>query len=485
MAAPSVSLAVSEALDFSQKELSMPTYTKRVINPENGQPVLSLNTEVNCDFLIPNLTHNICRSEVNADFTSQAEENKFCHFHNGFLAPISGIVMKTLDGIELVNITDIPRWTRLAWRAMTSLEKFLTFPRNDTDVTNTGADDYTPLSKGCGFMFHRIGAVQDYTTSAATYCAGTAPIYNGETTATGALVKSEDDHTAVSTVISASAGSGNVAFHAQRTLLMKLRLPLGMIYGTLLAVDRDLYYGQQVRLTIKFNAGKYLGFNTATSVQSVGATPTELTVCPLISNVVLKLAVETNQAIADDLRNKIMSSGVTFDIPFTHSWRTVSSSASSDSITRRLNSSHGKKCMRIITGVFNNLDAHAMYSHIYNADGAKWTAFRSYLDSKPIQDDLLSISDSSAYMYNYEKFYGSCIKSAIDWQHNAVIIDDFSGVRYTKDYVSSDHAISGIDLNRDREYTIQINSVRAAQPIYTFAQCLKTLSIGPQGVTMI
>ena len=98
-----MSIDVDKALDYSPKEISAGSYVMRLVNPENGQPVLALNSTVNTDFLLPNTVFNLARSYLNFNVllndTAATAINLFNHAHSGFLAAIDGIVLSTASGV--------------------------------------------------------------------------------------------------------------------------------------------------------------------------------------------------------------------------------------------------------------------------------------------------------------------------------------------------------------------------------------------------
>lgn len=468
---------VSPALDNSVKELSMPgPYIPRIVNPENGQPALSLSSTINCDFLLPNTVYNLSRSWLCFDISTTAENAAFGHLHSGFLAPIDGIILSTADGQRLVDANEVAKWTRLVWRPFTDYQKFLTFPKATNGYLLAAA-----ATVPCSQLFARSGTAAAAVADNPTFCTGSR-YFTGEADGK-TIVTAEDDYTGIPSF----CGLGDAT--ANHPVVMKVRLPLGLLYGTMLSLDRDVFFNQQVRLTIRFNQGKYFGFNTPTSLYDVAAATNaaanNLGAVPVISNCTLRLMVETNEGIAQAIKSKVLTAGVTFDTPFYYHWRGVSTAASSDTFIRRLNRGHGKKCMRIISGVFSANDNGSMYCSLYNVDGCKWTTYKNMLDAKPLSDETLQIADHSAYMYNHEKWYGSVIKSEKDWEANAIILEDFSGVRYSKDFVETDHAVSGIDLSSEREFQTTIASAATAQPVFIFAETLKTITVTSAGVQIM
>lgn len=479
-----MSIAVSESLDYSPKEISSGSYVFRAVNPENGQPVLALNSTTNTDFLLPNTVFNLSRSYLNFNFllndTAATAVDRWNVAHNGFLAPIDGIILSTASGVRLCEMNNLPEYTKIAWRPQTDYQEFLTNPCHSNSQATIAA------VTEAGQLFNRIRAINDLTTSDASFAASSGHI---STEAGTAQTAAEDSYNAVANYIGmtvTTAQNGNGA------LGVRVQLPLKMIYGSILAVDKDLYFGEQLRLTIRWNQGAKFGYLTATSLRSIAAASVDLTESPTMSSVVLRMAVETNEAVANSLKQRVLAGeGLNINIPFTYAYKSLSSAVALDSNTviRKLNRGHGSKLLRVLAGIYANAQTGARYCNVFNGTAAaqiKWSNYRSFLDSKPLSDDVLLVSDFTAWQAQSPKVKGSVIKGVKDWLQCPVIIEDFSGVPYSKDYPKSDHMASGIDLAIEREYAFQYTNVPAtAMPCYLFCVCLKQLSISSQGISVM
>lgn len=509
-------IEISKALDNAPREFSAGSYVLRNVNPENGQPTLALNSTTNTDFLLPNTVYNLNRSYLNFNLllndTAGTAAARWNHAHNGFLAAIDGIILSSASGVRLVELNNVAEYTKIAWRPQTDLEEYMTFPCHSNSeatvaaVTEPGQffnrirKQNSTLNPVNATLTAAIAAAADVAaikaafaayyaltpaTSASEWINGSYHISNEAGTAQDAAA---DDHNAVSNYISASVTTNQAGAGA---LGVRVQLPLKLLYGSLLAVDRDLYFGEQLRLTIRWNQGAKFGYLSATSAQSVAAASVDLTEAPTISSVVLKVAVETNDAVAQGLMSKVNGeSGVNLNIPFTHVFKYTGSATASDTSTaiRKLNRGHGAKLLRVLCGIYSYAQTGARYCSTYNYGSTKWTNYRTMLDSKPIQDDNLAMSDMSAFQYQAEKLKGSVIKDSKDWAQCPTIIEDFSGIRSSKDYPDNDHVNSGLDLSSEREFALQFTNgatIANALNVYIFAVCQKHLNISKSGIQLM
>ncbi len=510
-----VTIAVSESLDYSKKEVSSGSYNFYTVNPEVPQSTtLNLDSTQNCDFLIPNQVLNISRTYLNADITIPAQgAAEYGHAHTGFLAPIDGIVLSTASGVKLVEFNNLPEWTKIAWRPLTDYQKYMTHPCHSVNIA--AVEDV----QECGQLFNRsrnLAAPYGAYTPLAVDPYADTPV-SGVATSSATAVQ-DAAWLKGSFHISTEAGTAQVPagdFDApcnyigrsavNAALSYRLRLPLKMIYGSLLAVDKDLYFGEQLRLTIRWNAGRKFGYTSLAAAAQAGTSPAagnvsiaslDLAVVPVLNSVQLKVAVEVNEAVAMMVKQTVLADkGFTISTPFTYAWKalTAAAAASTNTFIRKLNRNNGAKCLRIMAGVFNAAGTGARYCNVYNgtcalAGQTKWQSYRSYLDSKPITNDLLRCDNFSAYQYVEDKLKGSVIKDIKEWMAVPAIIEDFSGVALTKDFPKSDHMNSGLDLTVEREFSLDVTTAAGnatAMPVMLFAVCQKTVTINNQGISIL
>jgi hypothetical protein len=473
-----MSIVVQDALDYSPKEFSAGSYTWRIVNPENAQPVLALNSTVSTDFLLPNRVINLHRSYLEFDYTVEdgvgTAAGLYNHAHNGFLSEIDGIVLSTASGVRLVDENFLPYKTKLQWRAETDLQDFLTFPCHSHDE-KTVAD-----VKEAGRKFNRIRAANADGSDAAWLKSS----YHISALAGTAQAAASDDYSAVSNYIGRSV---TTAQNGDGDLAVRVRLPLSMIYGSLLAMDKDLYFNEQLRLTIRWNQGSKFGYLSAASARSIGAASVDLTETPVISNVRLRCAVETNEAISNALVARVLDGeGININMPFTYAYRSTSSSnvLDTNAVIRKLNRGHGSKCLRVFAGLFFPTQTGARYCTAYNVGGTVWSQWRPYVDSKPLTDNALLDADFSAYMYQAEMLKGSVIKGVKDFNEAPPLIVDFTGIPHSKDFPKNDDKVAGLDLTVEREFSMEYVNVPANVVAHLFAVCQKTLSINKQGISV-
>lgn len=476
-------VTISNPLDLSPHEISAGSYVLRLVNPENGQPSLAVSSTTNCDFLLPNLTTNLSRSflEFNLVWSDAGNTTNYCHFHNGFLAAIDGMILSTQGNVRLAEVNNIPEYTTAIWRACTDLKDFMTFPcHSNSELTVATVTE-------AGQYFNRIRAIQDLTGDPA-YAASGACINSEAGTSQEA---GSDDYTAVSryvsaVVIGANNGTGNLA--------MRVRLPLNMIYHSIFNLDKNLYFNEQLRLTVRFNQGAKFGFLSATSARSVAAASTDFATAPAISGVCLRLAVETNESIKSSMVSRVRDGeGISLRIPYPYVFKGTGSSSTGvvESFIRKVNRGNGDRLLRCYGLILSAAQTGARYCNSHNGTAVapiKWSNYRWYLDSKPLSDDVCDLLGSgvgTAWENHKNMFLGSCYKGMKDWLQSPVVIQDFSGVPQSKDFPETDGGSSGLDLAVEREIAFQYTSVAASLNFWLFYICQKVLTINKMGVSVL
>lgn len=485
-----MSIEVSPAIDYTPKELSAGKYIMRTINVDGAQPSIQRTTNVTTIFKLPSRdVYNLGRSALAFNFVIPAEVGKFVHAHNGFLAAVESIKVVSGSNQILVEHNELPAYTKLAWRPQTPMQDFLTMPCHEND-TATVAD-----CKEIGHFFHRIRRPNPADITAAggtdaTFLAGSFHMAREDGKENGAgtnnnWVAAGDDYTAVANYLGRSTDNTPLA--------VRVNLPLKMIYNSLLSMDKDLYFGEEIRIMIKWNRGEKWGWTSAVSARDGTAETADLAAAPLLYNCQLRLAIQdVPSLIAGTIKKTEELNGLELNIPFVHSYKGVTTGVASQKtlVSTEWGPEAGAKLLRVLAGIFAYRQQGAMYCNNYNYGSGKWTSYQPRLDSKPIHEEFLAMDDQTAYMYHSEKLQGSVIKDAKDWAQTPTIVQDFSGVRYCKDYLLADSYNAGLDLNQTRKFGLEIFNSAAMvnnepNEVYLFGVAQKRMVIKNNLVTVM
>lgn len=180
----------------------------------------------------------------------------------------------------------------------------------------------------------------------------------------------------------AEAGAG------QSVYTRYFKVPLSIYKNTVLAVDKDVYFGDQqmfLRLTTPPATSK-MGFQSsadadpsANSLNNNGVT---------LSNVYLFLAVERNPDIVRDIVDLYKKGELKLTIPYTRCVRNATTSQNA-TLQITVNESYGRKLQKIITTVWNNNEEKNTQYDCQNFDGSKIISYQTFLNSQALQNSVV------------------------------------------------------------------------------------------------
>ena len=274
--------------------------------------------------------------------------------------------------------------------------------------------------------------------------------------------------------------------------------PLAGVTNTILAMDKDQYFNDNMYLRINTAPSGKIAY-AAAAINAPTGTPASLAVQPILNNVYLYVAMEKDQQIIDSLMAKYQSGQLKYQIPFTSAFRNVVGTGSS-TIQIQLNNQYGKKLKRVLTTFFNTNEttggasSNLAYDH-HNYDGAKVTSFQTYLDSMPLQDSIMSclqpdtatasiaagtgLINMDDWKENKATCRNTAIKNALDYSLHWFHADKFYERNESTD-VPEDNIDQGLSLAVPRSWSIQ--STNAVASInYTFCHFIRDVLISPSG----
>lgn len=429
-----------------------------------AEPTLALNGTAYSEFeIVPSQVFNLSKSYLDFDVVKALTAAGYNYAHNGFIAPIDTIELTTAGGRQLVYLQNVPYMTKVMLRPTTPYDDFLT---NPISVPGNATIAAAGVSRTCAF--HRSDSIAG--TGAANDPLGQSIIQ----TIAGGTGLVQESYTGVSNWIS----SGNGA-----ALAVRYSIPLNQFAGSLLSVNKDLYFGQTIRLRITWNQGKFFGFEAASPIVAA-ANPYAVT--PIISSGRLRLAIQANPISENAIKQRVLTEGVYLNVPYTHTFKYTYTATGPVSPTRKLNKSHGQRLLRIFTSMFNNAGegtGGAYYCQNNNIGDLLFTRIRSQLDGKNLQDSDLITADGDLYTYLQDRLDKSVGGSITQFLNASYMLDDWTPWK-TKDSKQGDTLVAGLSLAEERQYdiTITTTAAQATQLIYQFVVCQKLLSITKDGV---
>lgn len=286
----------------------------------------------------------------------------------------------------------------------------------------------------------------------------------------------EPAHTAVSTL--------NVAL-VPRTRLF----PLKGLCDTIFAVNKDLFFGNQemyARFTV--GPGNQIAWSSGSATDPSAAALAGITGNVVFNNVYLYLACETNELIAESVKNKVNTTGLRLDIPSTTSFFN-STTTTNANITIPMTANYGKKLRRIMHTVWDPTESVNTAMDCSNVNGSKMSSYTTWFDNKTLQDERQSCLQRTAFLPNEDDwrinkryFKGSVIQNRVQYTQNWAHIDSW----HEPGKVGEEQNLEeGVELrNNNKVWSIQ-GTVTANISHYTFATFTREIQIDKMGIHFV
>jgi len=470
-------------LDLIPSELKAPIYKQRRFNQVSGTSTLAVTTSnVNSVFNIPgDVVWNFSRGFITLDMVATPANNSYATMFTDCL-PIDSIQLQTNSGEIIALVQEAQIYTKVAQHMATNMDDYLS--NGPVYGENTALGTAYPLSQitGCN------PSVEPLLTNAlgiTTTAAGFAFVATARSSITAAapgvitsnllspglpssvsmrtIVATTQADTLPSAFPATQASGTDVLFRAPQRLstsaavttvgAWRYYIPLRAFVGTILAVDKDLYFGQGLQLQINWKPMVNWGFS------SLATGLTDATLTGAVTNYYLYMYQDVNRSVHEELQNIVSTQGMQVLVPYTTT-NQLSTTATTTGFTMSipLTAGSGLGLKRIITvPTLNNTDVAKLTANTFNANGVKWSNVQSTLDGRPLQDQQLLMSDSTCW--NYMK---SLIKrspsglSQRTWEENCFFLDNFSDCDDSTNFYKNDCMKSGLEIKQARTYAINI-----------------------------
>ena len=534
--------SVSQTIDYTKKQYMHSSYRWMKLTPVGGSgqtATLSTTSSTIVNFEIPNNVVNLSQSKLAFDMLLTAAASTHC-VDALSLSLFDRITLSTRSGVVLANCDNMGQFTHLISKLKTKSSNLVdnannitTSPQLASGVISAPLSSFpclTPtnttvklgqkkpmgdICKSGSCCFQSIG--KSITTSGITQPAdalqslvnNVSNVYriDGSVISTPFL---ENLHVITENKVAAAAGA----------LAISYQLPLGSIKDTLLEINKSLYFGDNLILSLSFNPATKFSWLTTGGVeggqasiaagliggvlgtanpgtQMVQWTPTTgtspQTVQPALSNLALYIAVETDPIITSQLINKVNTEGFSITVPYVYCTKTLISitaaaagtiGSGSFAMQQRITRGYGQRLLRCYTAVFGTETLvaantnHCVYSGTFNdtvADGTTAVvgvattafttnlhddmplgAYNTSLDGIRLQDFTLSASDSTHWLVNEPYLRGSCILNAEQYKNQCMHIDSWTGNPVCEE---DDTIDNGISLDADKTYGVSYNTL--------------------------
>jgi hypothetical protein len=464
----------SPQIDFKLRPIIAPRYkfTKLPMsNVASSNVGLGTSSASPMEWKLPaNVVYNLARSYIQYNLNVPGQANGYTATAEDVFEIPQTVSFGSPGGQDLVSLQWASNLTKIARKISTPMEDFLT------------NDDMSSLYK-CN-------------TSATSN-----PVPGGGSASTAAPAGflgtdgfTEPKYMALSSVI------GNGSATGQTGRLDRYRqIPLSAFSGTLLAVDRDFFSPTEMSFRILSNIGDKMAWLSQTPADASGVQSSILNIpantCSTagqnitINNCYLYLCVEQNQDIINAMFERYRSGDLKYSIPYTTSFRlTGAASGGQTNLQVTLSNMYGRKLKRILTTMWNPAERINTSYDCSNFNGAKLSSYQTMLNSRPLQDRVLSCMRPAQLSVNQDdwlenfKFVDkqSCYTSKEMYNLNWFHIDQFYEPRDSSQLVESNLS-EGLDMVVP--VTWQFSGVAGMTGVvfYIYAEFQREIMITPSG----
>ena len=266
--------------------------------------------------------------------------------------------------------------------------------------------------------------------------------------------------------------------------------PLSGIPDTIFALNKDLYVPIDMYARFTIGPGNQFAFlSTANNAPQTGGAA--ITGNITINSCYLWLAVEQNQLIVDSVMNKVLSSGLSLNIPYTTAFRN-SSTGTVANVSIPLNQQYGRRLKRMLYSVWNGTEQANTALDCSNYNGSKVVTYNTYMDNKQLQDLQIStaIAATGAFAQddwreNNKYFADSAILNravyALNWMH----VDQFYEPGSDANSSLQDNYDDGLEMKEPHLWQLQATTANATLTHYNFATFVRRIHIDRNGITYV
>jgi hypothetical protein len=435
-------IKLNPTTDYSRKIYSGPSYRVSKVVPISSGQTLSIpqSSTANIQFELPAAVLNLAKSKLYFDISVPLVSSAYSWIYADPLALIDRIQLSTRSGTSLIDIQGVNNFSAVVSPIMTSNTEL--YQRSVGGLTHAGV---IPITVN--------GTIA--TDSQQCPLQG-LQIFNGLQSANYRY----DDATAASS-------TAEVAYSEQRYLFGSListiqcqsyQLNLDLVKHSILAINKDLFFNENIILSITFAPSNKFTWTTTSAFPAgtaILANPTSISV----SNLSLYLMIETNAAIIEGLRQKVLSpEGFSLLCPFVYSQKVNSgTNSSSSSIFQRFNRGHGRSILRTYWSLFNGSETLNTALDRTNVANAKVSSYRSTINNMNIQEFPIDCSRSEEWLLNSDILDGSAVLSIDQFKYLFTHTDDFTSMRPL--YLADDTMECGKALDQEITYGVYCNTV--------------------------
>lgn len=449
-------------------------YLKVPLNniPSGSTGILLGANTAQLEFMLTPNVYNLAESYIGYTATTgQASTSNYSFLHTGTETLAETITFSDAAGNNLLNLQSANKYVKVMRKAATKLQDYM---------THTLLDPLAPSQKAITTNLNPIPSATNGMTGFTQYYPGAtsgAAYYGSYTNYT------EERHM----IISSGTGASSV-------ITNNFKVPLNAFVHTILAEDKDLYFGQNMYLRMQTSSCDRMCWQ-ADANDGTGTNATHNTGITL-SNIYLYLAIEQDTVIRASVMDKFNKGEFRIPIQVIYPYR-VAGSGASQNVIWALTKDMGRKLKWITHTVWDAQGVAAdTLQNAYNSNnfnGLKISKYQTFLNGQPLQNEQLQCIQPTGtgltapsvglddYFTNLKVIEGSVLQNAAQYQNNWFHRDNFCRVD-VPDEISAENLDDGLDMGefqQQLQWSLQASTTSAAYIHLTFACFLRHIAIHP------
>lgn len=259
----------------------------------------------------------------------------------------------------------------------------------------------------------------------------------------------------ITSAVEAGAGESNIS--------VRFHIPLSIFSGSILALDKDLLFGQNLQLKIIWKPIANWGFQCAGVAAGASVQLPIVTVAgvnyPLLQNMYLYMSEDVNPDTVGEFRNKLEAGPIAVNVPWIDgSQLSTGAAAGTYSIQAQLNPSDGERLKRVITAAANVANTTKRTANTFNVANVKFSGLQSKLGTQARQENVITVADSQLWNQMRDLIKRSPAgMSSRSFEENMFFVDNFSDCQDSTHFKDNDLLTSGYKPKNQTLYSVTYN----------------------------
>lgn len=443
-------------------------------SPFAGQPSI---------FELPSLVYNLSKSYLTYTFSIPAVgANRASLAYNGFLPLINQIQFYDKRKVLMLDLPNVPQYTKIIFPSNTKYKDFL------SNSTGNNTFQATTPSTTIPSVLNPICINNALANSTTTVYTSDRPNTFPQFTvgADDSLIAAQLFDPSNINYVEMSYGS----ISTTNTInTVTIQFNFNLLKNTILALDKDICFGDFAYLNIIWNGFTSAGYSFRTDTNAISTAAALPTAFPL-SNLYLYLAVETNENIVNYVQSKLNSDkGIDLLVDFPYAQNFPLNAAfpalgagiaptvftTQQAFYVKYGPGIGLRLKKVYWTAFNavtqplanqfdnnNVNSSALFTS--NTGGgqpgipptSKIAQFQTKLNNKVINQYPIDCTQLQDYLLIKDYIKDSVLQNSNIYQYNWFWVDVFDSNKTTE---HNDDEIAGLPLNYDLRYDVNTNAV--------------------------